>query len=236
MNIAEKLATIAENQQKVFDAGKKAFYDEFWDNYQSFGNKTDYRYAFANGSYTSTNFSWNEKTFRPKYDIKPTVSVDRMFGFNSIKDLEAHLVDCGVVLDTSNCTNMSYMFLNSENVVIPTISLESAASCANLFAYAPRVTTIRKIIFGETNTNYTSAFVSCNKLENVEAGGTIPVSISFANSPLTKDSITSIVNALSNSASGQTATFKKTAKELAFTTDEWSTLIATKPNWTFSLA
>ena len=40
MSIAEKLQQIAENEQNVYDAGKKAQYDEFWDNYQNKGNRT----------------------------------------------------------------------------------------------------------------------------------------------------------------------------------------------------
>ena len=34
MSIAEKLTTIAENEQKVYDAGQKSEYDRFWDSYR----------------------------------------------------------------------------------------------------------------------------------------------------------------------------------------------------------
>ena len=64
MSIAEKLQIVAENEQKVYEAGKKTQYDEFWDAFQDYGNKTNYANAF--GGY------WNEKTLRPKYDIVPT--------------------------------------------------------------------------------------------------------------------------------------------------------------------
>ncbi|MBE6965534.1 MAG: hypothetical protein E7441_05815 [Ruminococcaceae bacterium] len=65
--------------------------------------------------------------------------------------------------------------------------------------------------------------------------GVINHSISFEWLTLSKESITSIVNALSDSATGQTITFKKSAKEAAFTDTEWTELIATKPNWTLAL-
>ena len=65
--------------------------------------------------------------------------------------------------------------------------------------------------------------------------GKINVSISFEWLALDKASTTSVVNALSSTATGQTATFNKTAKEAAFTDTEWSELIATKSNWTISL-
>ena len=60
MSIAEKLTAIAENEQKVFDAGKKAEYDVFWDELQEYGNKPDYQYTFI---------YWNDKMYHPKYPI-----------------------------------------------------------------------------------------------------------------------------------------------------------------------
>ena len=42
MSIAEKLVTVAENEQKVYDAGKQAEYDAFWDNYQVYGNRENF--------------------------------------------------------------------------------------------------------------------------------------------------------------------------------------------------
>lgn len=205
MNISEKTLQLKQDFDDVYEAGKKSFYDEFWDSYQSYGNKTDYRYAFGNGGSSAVNFSWNETTFKPKYDIKPTVSVDRMLGFNSIEDLESHLNACGVTLDTSKCTNMSYMCLNSQNITLPTISLESADNCANLVAYANRLVTIRKIIFGEYNSGLASAFTSCVSLKNLVAEGIITGAISFSSSPLTLESAISVINHLYN--------YKGTAKE-----------------------
>ncbi len=64
---------------------------------------------------------------------------------------------------------------------------------------------------------------------------TISHSLSFERLTLSKKSITSIINVLSDTAFEQTVTFKKTAKEAAFTDDEWTELTSTKPNWTFSL-
>jgi hypothetical protein len=60
MSIAEKLTAIAENEQKVFDAGKKAEHDVFWDELQEYGNKRNYLYTFA---------YWNDKMYHPKYPI-----------------------------------------------------------------------------------------------------------------------------------------------------------------------
>jgi hypothetical protein len=64
MSIAEKLATIAENQQKVYDAGKQAEYDAFWDEVQNYGNRRKYQITF-NGE----GLIWTDKTYNPKYPI-----------------------------------------------------------------------------------------------------------------------------------------------------------------------
>lgn len=64
MSIAEKLQTIAENESKVFEAGKKAQYDAFWDGLQHNGDGTaDYRYMF---------YYWEDNYYNPKYPIFST--------------------------------------------------------------------------------------------------------------------------------------------------------------------
>lgn len=194
MSIAEKFEVIAD---AVYEKGRRDEYNDFWDIYQANGERTDYRYAFGNGASATINFAWNETTFKPKYDIKPTLSVDRMFGFNQIEDLEGHLNSLGIKLDTSNCENMSYMFLNSGNKIIPEISLENAENCANLFGYAAQVITIRKVIFSEKNTGYASAFVACKNLTNIIADGVIAKNIDFKDCPLlTTESLNSITEHL----------------------------------------
>lgn len=62
MSIAEKLQTIAENEQTVFEAGKKSEYDRFWDAYQKNGNLYFYENSFAGDG-------WHDGTYKPKYPI-----------------------------------------------------------------------------------------------------------------------------------------------------------------------
>ena len=76
MNTAEMLTAIsannalmAENTQKVFEAGKAqggggdSYYDTFWDGLQDYGKRTQYQYFL----YYIGTIDW----FRPKYDIRP---------------------------------------------------------------------------------------------------------------------------------------------------------------------
>ena len=97
-----------------------------------------------------------------------------------------------------------------------------------------KLITIKKLVVSEA-TVYTNWFDGTTQLANITFEGIIGQSIGFPNSPLTKASITNIVEHLSSSKTGLTVTIKQTAKEAAFTTSEWSTLTATKSNWTFSL-
>ena len=87
--------------------------------------------------------------------------------------------------------------------------------------------------------DFNKCFDNCGLLENITIEGEIPLSISFAQSTkLTKESIKSIINALSATASGQTLTLSATAVTNAFgsvTAVEWTSLIGGKSNWTISL-
>lgn len=74
MSIADKLKRIAENEQAVFDAGKKSEYDTFWDSYQENGNKVAYRLAFFGSG-------WNDTTFKPKYPMKMYKGQQQMQAF-----------------------------------------------------------------------------------------------------------------------------------------------------------
>ena len=85
---------------------------------------------------------------------------------------------------------------------------------------------------------FSNTFLYCADLEEIRfVENTIKDVISFEScKKLSKSSTTSVINGLSDTVTGKTATFSQTAKEAAFTDSEWAELIGTKPNWTFSLA
>ena len=62
MTIADKLVVVADNQQKVYDAGAKSENDRFWDVFQDNGNRANYQYAFAYDRFSDANYN-------PKYPI-----------------------------------------------------------------------------------------------------------------------------------------------------------------------
>lgn len=126
MSIAEKLATIAENVPKVFDAGKKAEYDAFWDSYQVNGTRTGYSNGFYN---------WRRDAFNPKYPIRCTNSNGANSTFASfyakeiLVDVEITNPNPGVWTNNANMT-----FYNADGLVtITKLILDESVSFPNTF-------------------------------------------------------------------------------------------------------
>ena len=231
MSIAEKLAKIAENEQAVFEAGKRSEYDTFWDVYQENGNMTYYAYAFAG-------VGWTQSVFKPKYNIEP-VTPTSMFSSSRIVDIRPQTI--GVDVDFSKCTSFYYLCSNSTIKYIGVVDCSSAqsASLSYIFSSAKELVSVEKVIMPEMDSAgfADKSFENAVKLEHIRIEGVIHRSTSLRWSPLlSKASMESMINALSDTAEGQTITFSQAAKNNAFTDSEWAELIGTKPNWTFSLA
>lgn len=206
MAIADKLAEIAENVPKVYEAGKKTQYDEFWDVFQQNGNRKYYPYAFS--------FGWNDTNFSPKHPL-------------------------------ANLSQVTYMFFNSKitdvNVDIDIHSIRADA----MFSQCKQLQTIKKLIVDENTVFTSNSFYQCEALENIAIQGVIASDINIQDSPLSKNSITYIINALSTSTSGKTLTLSEAAVNTAFETTagagdgevstRWISLEQSRPNWTISL-
>lgn len=210
--------------------GKQSQYDEFWDNFQNNGKRTSYLFAFYN---------YNDNIFYPKYDMICTGSAVAMFSSGKITNLKDRLQECGVTLDTSGATAITEAFAyNSKLTNVPIVSTISASSIAYLFSGDPVLVGIEKVILKSDGSQaINKTFTNCYALENLTIEGTIGqngLDLQWS-TKLSKASITSVINALSTTTSGLSITLSKTAKEAAFTTNEWATLIATRTNWTINL-
>ena len=231
MSIAEKLATIAENEQKVFDSGKKAEYDFFWGVAQEDGSRINYQLAFS-GSL------WNNETFKPKYDMRPN-NAERMFHTTSINgDLVEILENLGVVIDTSQCTVMTQMFSYAPKITrVGVIHTEKAPSLVMMFYAADRLVTIDKLILKDDGSqNLNNAFYNAKELKNITIEGKIGHSgLSLDTAPkLTHESLMSFINALFDfSATGGTHTATFGSTNLAKLTDA-EKAIATQKGWTLA--
>lgn len=241
MSIAEKLQTIAENVPKVYNAGYEkgkseggtdTHYDTFWDSYQDNGNRTDYFHAFSGQG-------WNDETFNPKYPMKP-VNAESMFGWSGISKIECGE---GKAIDFVNCTNLYDCFRSMANLTeVGDINGANITSMNICFQDCRKLVKIGTITVNE-KTTFTNIFNLCISLTTVKFKGTIGKKIDLGYSALlSKESIVSTINALSDNTSDLSVSFSHTAVNNAFETsvgaadgiasEEWKNLIATKPNWT----
>ena len=228
MSIVEKLQTIAENEQRVFDSGKKKAWNDFWDTFQANGSRTLYTAAFSS--------DWNDEIFKPKYNIN-VVAGNKMFYKSKITNLKQILIDCGVVLDFSKATTLDEVF--SENSFIthlPTIDTRSASRFSALFYSASKLVEIEKLILKDDGSqSYNRAFNNLWLLENIVVEGKFGENLPFAQSPLlTNDSVNSIINALKDySGTSNTRTLTLHADVKAKLTEE-QIAIANQKGWTIA--
>lgn len=223
MSIAEKLQTIAENEQRVYEAGKKSQYDEFWDNYQknpynNIGERYDYSNAFSR-------YAWTDLIYKPKWDFGKTETING----KTVKRIE----------------NASNMFMQSgiTDTLKPIDFSMNKYQHNSVFSYTTILKTIRTLTVVEGVT-YNNWFQNATGIENITFEGVIGNDINFQwSTKLTKESITSIISHLSTTASGKTLTLSKTAVDNAYSdeggigeaSNEWKTYIANYNNWTISL-
>ena len=241
MSIADKLQTIAENEQKVFDAGKKAEYDAFWDKFQTNGNRADYRYAFAG-------FGWNDEMFKPKYPIKPREASGSIFHSTKITDIKAIVESNGIEIDFSNATNLEMLFNSSQVTRFGTIDTRGCKGVGYMLYSATKLKSVDKIILKEDGSQAVNNFAEkCVQLVDITIEGVIGQN-GFTvqqSTKLSKSSWQSIINALSTTTSdlsitGSLASVKKAFETTAGANDgntsaEWLSLVDTKKNWTISL-
>ena len=239
--IADNLIQIAENQQKVFEAGKQAEYDNFWDSYQQNGNRKDYSMSFAK--------YWTDETFNPKYDFILT-NASSMFNNSTITTLASKLKEKGLKFDTSNfaVNGALQMFQGSTIKDIPELDLRNCTNIGYLFGSGALVETVEKLILTEKLTNVSNAFRQARNLKHCIFDGVLAITgLDMKDCKLLdKESITSLVNILSTTTSGLAVTLSLQAVNKAFETSEgandgsnsteWQTLVNTKKNWTINLS
>jgi hypothetical protein len=235
MSIAERVRRLKADLDEVYDCGlncgKSDEYDCFWDAYQQNGNLTNYTHAFAG-------LGWTAENMRPKYPVRPVGWSERMFFKNQVAEPFAN-----GEFDFSQLTDCNYMFAEAAAERIDFIDLSGCNNLNYPFYYAPRLHTLNLKLRDDGTQTFTGDWMYTDNLENLTIEGTFGNDVSFwICGKLSKESITSIINALSSTASGKTLTLKQVAVTSAFYNEdagtlspEWYELIATKSNWTISL-
>ena len=151
-------------------------------------------------------------------------------------------------IDTSKGVNFANMFNSCSTLkTIPPIDTSQGANFSNMFSSCSVLTSIPQIDVSN-GTNFSHMFNGCGALVNLTMTGTIKANgldLTPCNK-LSKASITSVINALSDTTNALKVQLSKTAVNNAFetsggvadgsTSEEWTTLIATKANWTIALS
>ncbi|MBO5370798.1 MAG: hypothetical protein J6B23_09005 [Clostridia bacterium] len=172
-NIAEKLTTIAENQQKLYDKGKSDEQLENWNNMTKDGI----------GAHCFSGSIWNDVTFSPKSNIVPA-SCNWFFSSNNITDL-VNILECNnVTLDTSQAENMAYSFYGCQKLTrLPTINYSKVDALGRMtysIAGCPKLEYIDALIFPEEYATSTAASPTIlASLPNLVAIGEIQGKIKF---------------------------------------------------------
>jgi hypothetical protein len=151
MSIAEKLTTIAENEQKVYSKGKadgkSAEWSAFWDAYQENGNRTNYETAFRN---------WADECYNPKYPIvtsSGSARANSMLNQSTVTDTRVDI--------TINAIGTTHVFYTAQSLkTIRKLIVNKNVTFTQWFTNA---IALENITFeGEIGQNI--SFSGCNKL------------------------------------------------------------------------
>lgn len=196
MSIAEKLVTIAENEQRVFEAGTKAL----WDGVLNKGARTNVEYLFNR---------WNCEYIRPPYVIKASTRPIYCFQINTkLKKIEKQYFDfSGCPLNpTSDTSGNYYVCYYCTNLEVfediglpPSMYTNTWGSCLKLHTI--------ELVRSQKTTKYSSAFNQCSELVNIRFEGEIGQNISFGTcGKLSVESVVDILQHLADLTGGTAMT------------------------------
>ena len=243
---------------EVYAAGEDNTLREVWEALQNGGKRSSY-------TNLCNHIHWTPKTFKPIYDIKVTscylfgevnipddyVETLKREGQISIKELEEERGITFAFLG-GNCDKLgTHPMFREYNLV--DISTATALNYAFYGGYLANdrafllPTRIERLICSETTPFKTTTFQYAEGFEYIGFEGLIGQSLNLQwSKKLDKDSIVSLMNILSDTASGKTLTLSLTAVNNAFETSagakdgstsaEWTALVDAKTNWTITLA
>lgn len=234
MSISDKLTTIAENQQKVYDAGADAEHKAFWHTLQTGKGYNKYTYAFYGAGWTNDNF-------KPIYDICPTEAYQMFCWSNISGDLTEILSDLKIKLDLSKASTVYKCFAATEFTRIGEVDTRSAGTVNSMFFESSKLETIDKLMLkNDGSQTFKMTFGKCNALKNLTVEGVIggtTFDMRYCTS-LSKDSICSVIEAVSTTKTTK-ITLSQSAVVKAFgsvSDTEWLNLKNTRPKCTVVLA
>lgn len=230
MSIADKLTTIAENVEKVYQAG-----------FDKGGEPIYYIGGFQ--------YAWSSKEYPPNTDF--VIHLKALGNMNAAFQNAINLRSVTLIVDSENNSVSSWSCFNGckqlENIDLSRANCKFIA-VANFVEGCKVLKSIYGALdFSEVTTSNLNLFRYAESLENIEF---VPNTIGFSfeiwwGGKLSKASIISLINGLSDATSELTVTLAKKNIDREFetaeglndgsTSAEWQSLVATKQNWTISL-
>lgn len=187
MTTQEKLTAIAENEQRVYEAGKARRDYEWWENYYTqewFGTKR----KRANWVYAFAGVGWHDGNYNP------------------IREIVVYNTDTG--MDASACnTQMIYSLsaITDTKVPIDISTPKRVINVTSTFINAANLETIRELRVNEYTYMHRQVNSANTKLRNItivgQIGGNpdgVDVDVDFQWCPLTPSSMKSIILALAD--------------------------------------
>lgn len=258
MDIAEKTLQLKQDFDDVYEAGKKAEWNAFWDAYQDYGKREYYAFAFSNTTAYSPTWkiaNWTEETFKPKYPIVPKSCGDVVFFGLEIENFKEHCEKNGIIIDLSQVDSFGNFYRGLKTTYVPDIRADnvtgSISSCfymCDLLIESPDILNgelissyyslyysckaMTKIprLWATSVTSYQSTFFECIKLVEIEQiEGEISVNIDFRYSPLNVDTTKRVIGHLKNYA-GTSSEFTCTLMLSPQSKTALEALGATSPN------
>ena len=145
MSIAEKLTTIAENEQRVFEAGKNTERDDFWEDFQVGGERTNYNYALCGER-------WTDKTYNPKYPIVARAIVNCF--------MNARITDTKVPISFTEGCSLIFSSCKSLKTIRTITPMVEDVNWINSFN---NCTALENITFGGIIDGTNLSFTTCTK-------------------------------------------------------------------------
>ena len=226
-----------------YDEGYSKSESDFWDVVQQGGQRTAYDVAFC---------WWDCEYLHPKYKVVPTSGANAarniIYRCAKLKKIEAAYFDLSKVPNTTTTYDtLGYLFgLCDELEEIEDVGLQ-APLFLNYFCYSDKKLKKIAVIRIAEETQVNNMLYYCPELEYVRIEGVIGqsgIDLKYS-TKLSKESIESIVNHLSDSPVGKTLTLSRDAVNKAFETSEgandgvssqeWDSLEGLKMNWEITL-
>lgn len=177
MSIAEKLTAIAENEQRVYEAGAENLFKTRF-------TKLDYEF------FEDKNPLFQEYVF--SHDISHITSMSAMFNNNTVIT-EFHMPD-----SVAPSVNLRMAFMQCTNLA-KVSGLEKTRSVVMTQLFYGCTSLVDAGTLNFDGVGYaTNTFANCTSLAEIRIVGTIPLSLSFQWSPLSVASMKSVIGALKN--------------------------------------